>query len=674
MSAPVIERPTTPTTNRAGAASTGRVPSPAGPRRAAGLAGRLLTTGEQRVKDDPTLRASTDMIRTWAEASKVCVRPLLRKVTDRDTGDTSTVPLPCGSTREHVCPACAYKARGLRQQQCREGWHLAHEPHPDNPADDQAADDTSQEATDPEDPTMTDPTQPDPDHLEDDRTEDGRSQRVRSTRRRDDAVALPHVPQEDRTVGRTWTGNDGTVYRPSMFVTLTLPSYGRISPGTGTPVDPDRYDYRRAAMDAVLLPKLFSRWVENLRRSAGYSVQYFAVVEPQRRLAPHMHLALRGAIPRKLLQQVTKATYLQTWWPAFDRVVYSDDPTELVGHASTGGGVGVPFWADGAYRDPHTGMALPTWQEALDDLDAQHAAGADPTPAYVARFGTQVDIKGITAPSKDADRAIRYLTKYLTKSIADTYTPGTTGPDGDADEGDVRDHFGHGHEYAADDYDPAALDSGPARWDAASVRATAMRARYEAHIDRLHREVRWLPCSPECANWLRYGVQPKDPCAGLTPGRCPKRAHDRENLGYSGRRVQVSRKWSGKTLAEHKADRATVIRETLAAAGMSAPDVDRLAVDQVLDDGLPRFVWQDVPTTQDDYAMAILTSVRERDRWRQQYEHAKNHPIPTSDHPDEGTAGTGPPDLAPPGGGCGNSIRNEHGQAHEHRTGGEDDG
>lgn len=31
----------------------------------------------------------------------------------------------------------------------------------------------------------------------------------------------------------------------------------------------------------------------------------------------------------------------------------------------------------------------------------------------------------------------------------------------------------------------------------------------EAHIDRLHHELRWLPCGETCANWLRYGVQPK---------------------------------------------------------------------------------------------------------------------------------------------------------------------
>ena len=40
-----------------------------------------------------------------------------------------------------------------------------------------------------------------------------------------------------------------------------------------------------------------------------------------------------------------------------------------------------------------------------------------------------------------------------------------------------------------------------------------------------------------CANWLRYGIQPKDPGPGLVPGRCPSPAHDRDNLGLGGRRV-----------------------------------------------------------------------------------------------------------------------------------------
>ncbi len=129
--------------------------------------------------------------------------------------------------------------------------------------------------------------------------------RVRSTRRRSDMADLPRVSMEHRSIGRTFTARDGTVYRPSMFVTVTLPSYGRVTtprkgmavPGAGAPLDPDTYNYRRAALDALHFPKLFDRWMQNLRRCAGYQVQYFAAIEEQRRLAPHAHVALRGAIP-----------------------------------------------------------------------------------------------------------------------------------------------------------------------------------------------------------------------------------------------------------------------------------------------------------------------------------------------------------------------------------------
>ena len=74
------------------------------------------------------LTISTDLAVDAAKAAGVCIRPLLRKVTDRATGHVTTVPIPCGSTRETVCPPCADKARRLRMQQCREGWHLTDDP------------------------------------------------------------------------------------------------------------------------------------------------------------------------------------------------------------------------------------------------------------------------------------------------------------------------------------------------------------------------------------------------------------------------------------------------------------------------------------------------------------------------------------------------------------------
>lgn len=499
-------------------------------------------------------KISVEMAREVALSQGVCIRPIVRRVLDRATGIEETVPIPCGSRRESVCAPCAHKARVIRMQQCAEGWHRTDELGPDQVPDlDDQDDEDGEEVQDPLNDEMG-------------TGEPAPARRTRSTRRRD-VVDLPRVPVEDRTIGRTFTAPDGTTYRPSMFLTLTLPSYGKVR--DGVPVDPDRYDYRRAALDALHFPKLVDRLWQNLRRCAGFRVQYFAVVEPQQRLAPHLHAAIRGAIPRRTLRQVIQATYASVWWPEHEHPVYVDT---------------VPVWDGDQYLDPATGVVLPTWDEALDELDHD-----DAVPAHVLRFGTQLDMRGIIAPSPEADRAVRYLTKYLTKSIAHACTD---------DEA-----------------------TSPAR---------------EAHIDRLHDQVRWLPCSPGCANWLRYGIQPKDPGPDLIPGRCRRKAHDRENLGVGGRRVLVSREWSGKTLTEHRADRAEVVREALLSAGVVAPETERMAAEVTLSDGSQRFVWSDLQVDADTYVHVVLRSVAERARWREQYQKATGN-----------LSATGPPNPTP---------------------------
>jgi hypothetical protein len=120
------------------------------------------------------------------------------------------------------------------------------------------------------------------------------------------------------------------------------------------------------------------------------------------------------------------------------------------------------------------------------------------------------------------------LTKYLTKQVADCHTPGT---DAQRD-----------------------------------------------HADRLAEALRFEPCSPTCANWLRYGIQPKNARSGLVPGACKGKAHRPEHCGYAGRRVLTSRKWSGKTLADHRADRKAWLVETL---GLEPPDPARYTWEQV---------------------------------------------------------------------------------------------
>jgi len=314
------------------------------------------------------------------------------------------------------------------------------------------------------------------------------------------------------------------------------------------------------------------RFWQNLRRCAGYKVQYFATVEAQRRLAPHLHAAVRGVIPRQTVKDVAAATYTQLWWPQCSTPVYV--------------GGELPVWDElaGRFVDPTTGSLLPTWDEALDAIGDDPAA----TPAHVVKLGAQLDYQGIIADSEDkVGKAIGYLTKYLAKSIADTY-----------DEDSI----------------------------------TPAQAR---HLDRLHHAVRWLPCSPGCHNWLRFGVSPLGAEAGMQPGWCPSKAHDRHHLGLGGRRVLVSRQWTGKTLTEHKADRAEVVRQTLAAAGVDMPDTDRYSATATTDTGSPRFIWEAVDRANDDdlptWRGVMARALVERIRWRAEYEQAKNRAGPPAD-------------------------------------------
>jgi len=492
-----------------------------------------MTTRSTRAERQAQPRAA-DAIRMLAEASGGCIRPVQLRKTSLDTGHTEQVIVPCGATLDSVCPACAQRARSLRVQQCRDGWHLEDEPTvaPAPPDDYQtwlleqrAEFQKLRDQTNGEEAARLDEVlaeldtelartgvrgNPDPG-----RKDGGR--RHRSTRRRQDAPDLPRHKISARTTGKVYTSPDGKTYRPSMFLTLTLDSYGKVTED-GTPASPEAYDYQRAARDALHFAALFDRFIQNLRRYLGYDVQYFAAIESQRRLAPHAHIALRGTVSRADLRQVIAATYHQVWWPSTDEVRFDGDH--------------LPVWheATGNYLDPATGEILPTWDQALD------AIGPHDDPLHVARFGAKFDAQGVLAGSKDSGRCIRYLTKYLTKHIAGCHTADTLAQ--------------------------------------------------EQHAARLLDALRYEPCSPTCANWLRYGIQPKNAREDMRPGACKGKAHRAENLGYAGRRVLVSRKWSGKTLADHRGDRKAWLLSML---GLPDPD----------DTG--RYRWEQVTPADSDF-------------------------------------------------------------------------
>jgi hypothetical protein len=490
------------------------------------------------------------VVRDLAAEHGGCIRPVQLRRTDLETGRVEQVLVPCGHTLASVCPTCAERAKTLRAAQCREGWHLETEPvvTPDEPDDMQKVwvehRAETQKQRDRAAATGQDTAELDElnAELDEEITRSGvrgnvlprqTERRHRSTRRRQDAPDLPQRPIVPVTIGKTYTAPGGKTFRPSMFLTLTCDSYGKVT-SDGTPADPESYDYQRAARDALHFAALFDRLIQNLRRFLGYDLQYFAAVEPQKRLAPHIHVAIRGTLSRAELRQVLAATYHQVWWPPAGQIRHDD--------------AHLPLWHEpsGRYLDPATGEFLPTWDDALD------AIGDQDEPLHVARFGPKFDAQGVLAGSRDSARCIGYLTKYLTKHVADCHQPQTSAQ--------------------------------------------------EAHAARLADALRYEPCSPTCANWLRYGVQPKNPREGLRPGRCTGKAHRREYLGYAGRRVLVSRKWSGKTLADHRADRKAWLLRTL---GIAEPDP-------------ARFTWEPVTPGDPDHmppAQRLLHVVADRQRW-----------------------------------------------------------
>ncbi len=503
---------------------------------------------------------AADVVAAVADKHGVCVRPFTMEVGDPDTGELRYVAVPCGSTVESVCGPCARKARALRMAQCREGWHLAEEPvfEADKSTEEQQAHlahradlvalyrkavaagqfadaEELRESIHEADAELRQlgvrGKFPPPDLPK-------RAPRNRSTKRRQDAPNLPTRRVRKSTVGREFAGR----FRPSMFVTLTCDTYGRVRED-GTPVDPNTYDYRRAARDAVHFSSLVDRWWQNLRRVVGWDVQYFATVEPQRRAAPHLHTALRGSIPHEVLRQVTEATYHQVWWPAHDELVYLDGR--------------LPVWEPlgKVFVDPDTRQPLTAWADAVDAVDE---------PAHVVTFGAQVHSKGILGGSEEAGRHIGYLTKYLTKSITEVIEPSTD--------------------------------------------------RQRDHGERLHAELSVTPCSPRCPVWLLYGVQPLGASSKTVPGYCKGRAHRRTTLGLPGRRVLVSRKWSGKTLADHKADRKAFVVQALAAVGIEKPTEDT-----------SRLIWQKVKPGDPGVpprAHLLMHAVAERTRWKAEYDRA----------------------------------------------------
>jgi hypothetical protein len=231
---------------------------------------------------------------------------------------------------------------------------------------------------------------------------------------------------------------------------------------------------------------------------------------------------------------VLAATYHQVWWPPATEVKYHDGE--------------LPVWHEtsGNYLDPATGEVLPTWDQALDAL------GDDSEPFHVARFGERFDAQGLLAGSRDANKCIGYLTKYLTK------------------------HLGDCHQAAS--------------------------GAQAAHADRLVQALRYEPCSPRCANWLRYGIQPKTPRPGLRPGYC-------RGQGPPSRTPRLRRapRPGLPQMVRQNAGRPPRRPQGVAAGHARIPDADP-----------GRYTWEPVTPGDPDHmppAQRMLHVVADRQRW-----------------------------------------------------------
>ena len=192
------------------------------------------------------------------------------------------------------------------------------------------------------------------------------------------------------TLGRTFDTPDGKTFRPSMFVTLTLPSYGRVGPD-GAPLDPRSYDYRRAARDAMHFGELVDRFWQNLRRACGWPVQYFAAVEPQtpprpaparghpRHHPPHPHPAgRRRHLPPGLVASRTTSEVYPRHRPPSGTTAPAATSTHAPAPRS-------PTWERGTGRD-------------------RRRPGRQ--PAHVVRFGARgLDVQGVV-PGTERGRGL----------------------------------------------------------------------------------------------------------------------------------------------------------------------------------------------------------------------------------------------------------------------------
>jgi hypothetical protein len=506
------------------------------------------------------LPLSTEVAQAIAEQHGVCIRPLAMRRIDTTTGQVEVVAVPCGSTREDQCRPCADKARRLRMAQCRQGWHLDEEPvikraTPSEEHKELMATRADLVAIYAECRSIGDEASCE--QIADSVAELDTEIRAAGIRGRLTPLDPPPKPVKRSTRRRQDAPN--LPRRPVEKRTVGQVFAGRYRPSTFLTLTLDSYG-RVNTQGAAIDPGNY-----DYQRAARDAIHFPALVDRfwqnTRRCLGWEVQYFSTVEPQKRgaphLHAAIRGTISRAELRAITAATYHQVWWPHHDHPIYGGDH-VPVWDAHAkaFTDPDTHAPLPTFDHACAQLSA---------PAHVVRFGDQVHVKGILGGTEEAGRHIGYLTKYLTKSIG--HTIGLT-------------------EHAT-----------PAQRE---------------HARRLHAQLQITPCSPRCAVWLLYGIQPMGARYAMTPGQCKGKAHKPEHLGIAGRRVLVSRKWSNKTLDDHRAERAAFVRQLLEAAGIQPAHGPQ--------DG--PYQWEHAAPADPDVPprpVLLLRAVAERQRWKAEY-------------------------------------------------------
>jgi hypothetical protein len=506
------------------------------------------------------LPLTADVAQALAKEHGVCIRPLAMRRIDTTTGRVEVVPVPCGSTREDQCLPCAEKARRLRMAQCREGWHLDTEPvitratpSEDHKALMAARADLLAAYTE----CKTNGDELTCEQIADSVAELDTALRAAGVHGRLTPLDPPSKPLK-RSTQRRQDAPD-LPRRPIEHRTVGQVFAGRYRPSTFLTLTLDSYGRVDSHGAAINLDHY------DYRRAAQDAIHFPALLDrfwQNTRRCVGWEVQYFGTVePQKRgaphFHAAIRGTIPRAELRAITAATYHqvwwpahDQPIYQAGR--------LPVWDNRAktFTDPDTGTSLSTWDQACADLTE---------PAHVVRFGTQVHVKGILGGTEEAGRHIGYLTKYLAKSIG----------------------------------------------QAAGLDEHATNAQRD-HARRLHAELQITPCSPRCAVWLLYGIQPKGARYSMTPGRCKGKAHRVEHLGIAGRRILVSRRWSNKSLADHRADRGEFVRQLLQQAGIHPTHGPH--------DG--PYQWERPAPTDPDIPprpVLLLQAVAERQRWKAEY-------------------------------------------------------